>query len=528
MARLILSENEIIERCSNLGFKLDSIKKFDKSNSILNIKCESCKYIYETKFSYLKYRTDKRCDECRRKSMIRFDTGIYIKHGYSVLSEYVNNKEPLKLKHLETGIEFYYTHSDFLKVKHKNNIFKSNKKDYIEKIIYKKEGISDVNGAVKFPCPVCKSIISRPYYKSIELFKNINYDVNICCLCNTKNKAETKNLIFLQNEGIKVLGDFEHSKKPILIECNECGVSFSRSIFSLKQGASKSCKSCSNTGTSKEEEELVDFINSLNVDFIKNYRIKNIELDIYIPEYNLGIEYNGYYWHSCKFKPKNYHIDKTNFFKSHNIDVLHFYDLEWNNKKEIVKSILKSKLNKNDRIYARHCKIKEISTEEKDNFLNNTHLQGTDRSKVRLGLFHNDKLISVMTFLKSRFDSKYEWELSRFSSSNGVSVIGGASKLFSYFNKIYNPKTIVSYANKRISNGNLYFKLNFDLIGDTPLGYNYFKGKQMFSRIPFQKHKLKNKLETFDPNLTEYENMENHNFYRCWDCGNFKFEFKNK
>jgi len=45
------------------------------------------------------------------------------------------------------------------------------------------------------------------------------------------------------------------------------------------------------------------------------------------------------------------------------------------------------------------------------------------------------------------------------------------------------------------------------------------------NRMNFQKHKLKNKIQNFNEELTEYENMLNNGYDRIWDCGNFKFEF---
>jgi hypothetical protein len=43
------------------------------------------------------------------------------------------------------------------------------------------------------------------------------------------------------------------------------------------------------------------------------------------------------------------------------------------------------------------------------------------------------------------------------------------------------------------------------------------------SRQKFQKHKLKDKLEVFNAELTEWHNMQNNGYDRIWDCGNMVF-----
>ena len=129
-----------------------------------------------------------------------------------------------------------------------------------------------------------------------------------------------------------------------------------------------------------------------------------------------------------------------------------------------------------------------------------------------------------MTFGKSRYNKNYTWELLRFCSLKGYNVVGGASKLLSHFRKQYSG-SIISYANRRWSNGDLYRKLGFKMIGKTDPNYFYFKDghTELFSRIAFQKHKLKSLLENFNPDLTEEQNMFNNNYRKIYDSGNLVF-----
>jgi hypothetical protein len=130
-----------------------------------------------------------------------------------------------------------------------------------------------------------------------------------------------------------------------------------------------------------------------------------------------------------------------------------------------------------------------------------------------------------MTFSKCRYNKKYEYELLRFCNKLGYHVPGAAGKLLKYFELNLQPKTLISYADRRWSKGNLYEKLNFKLISISSPNYWYFKlGKiNRESRIKYQKHKLKLLLDNYDDNLTEHENMLNNKFHRIYDSGNLVY-----
>ena len=112
----------------------------------------------------------------------------------------------------------------------------------------------------------------------------------------------------------------------------------------------------------------------------------------------------------------------------------------------------------------------------------------------------------------------YEWELSRYSSSKHV--IGGAGKLLKYFERIYKPKSLITYADRRYSQGNLYFKLGF--IFDHFSSPNYFycnNNLNILSRIECQKHKLNKILgDKFNKDLSERENMYLNGYNKIYDC----------
>lgn len=251
------------------------------------------------------------------------------------------------------------------------------------------------------------------------------------------------------------------------------------------------------------------------------------EIDIINHEMKIGIEYNGLYFHSDKFKDKKYHISKMKEMENLNYRLIYIWEDWWVRKKEIVKSMLTSILQKNtEKIYARNCEIREISDEESKIFLKKNHIQGGCVSKIRIGLFHNNELVSVMTFGKLRrvlgnVAKDNYWELLRFSSTINTQVVGGASKLFTFFIRQYNPLSVISYANRDWSVGNLYQKLGFQFLGMTEPGYFYAKGKLRFSRSKFTKDKLV-KLGA-DKSKTESVIMDEMNYMKVWDTGNLKY-----
>ena len=163
------------------------------------------------------------------------------------------------------------------------------------------------------------------------------------------------------------------------------------------------------------EKEVIEFVKSIyNGVIINNNRkiIAPYELDIYLPEKKLAIEFDGLFWHNDKSgKDKNYHLDKTEKCEKQGIQLIHIFEDEWIEKQIIVKSIIKSKIGIYDKkIYARKCQIKEIAIKDKNDFLRMNHLQGEDHSQIKLGLFYENELVSVMTFGKPRFNKKYDFE----------------------------------------------------------------------------------------------------------------------
>ena len=274
------------------------------------------------------------------------------------------------------------------------------------------------------------------------------------------------------------------------------------------------------------ETELCDWVKSLDVSLVSNSKsiIAPKELDIYLPDYNVAIEFDGIYWHSeLQGKDSNYHLNKTLACENKGIRLIHIFEHEWVNKTDIVKSRLLSILNKANKIHARQCSIKALSHQEYTDFFELTHIQGSVNANICYGLFCNDILVAAMSFGLSRFNSKCEYELLRFSNALNTNVVGGASKLFKHFIKNHQPSSIVSYSDIRWNTGSVYKQLGFEFQHNSKPNYFYFHSSDhlaLYSRHKFQKHKLSNELTIYDSELTEWDNMVNNNYNRIWDCGN--------
>ena len=297
------------------------------------------------------------------------------------------------------------------------------------------------------------------------------------------------------------------------------------------------------TKTSHKEKDVLKYIQTLiTSDIITNNRniIDPLELDIFIPEHNLAIEYNGLYWHSYGLKntassqsdkgfQQNRHIDKTSKYEELNEthQLFHIFENEWDNniKQDIWKSILNDKFKLNKRIYARNTIIKEVGSEEANQFIYENHIQGVRNASIKIGLYKDNELLSIMTFGKPFIKNEYEYELIRFCNKKYTNIIGGASKLLKYFEKTYKPKSLLSYANRRWSKGNLYHKLGFELqnISKPNKFIIDWVTKTLHNRLEFQKHKLADKLELYDPMLSADQNIINNNYRIIWDCGNYVF-----
>jgi hypothetical protein len=272
------------------------------------------------------------------------------------------------------------------------------------------------------------------------------------------------------------------------------------------------------------EKEILSFLSELipNATIMANTRsiIPPLEVDIYIPEYSIAIEYCGLYWHSETVgKNRNYHKNKLDLCNRKNIRLITIFEDEWIYKQSIVKNTIKNILNLNDSksIYARNTQIIELSSKEKKEFLNNFHIQGNGRGSINYGLLFNGEIIACASFMKI----KEIFILDRYATS--FHITGGFSKLLKHFQKNNIYKKIITFADLRWSEGDLYEKCGFTHDKTLPPDYYYIEHGHRVHKANYRHKNLSKKLKHYDPSLSEKENCEKNGIQRIWNCGLKKY-----
>lgn len=286
-------------------------------------------------------------------------------------------------------------------------------------------------------------------------------------------------------------------------------------------------------GKSTGEMQLYDFVKEIMPDALSGVvglvKHSKLELDIYIPSLNIGIEYNGCYNHSTKRRTKNYHKEKVEKFLESNITYIQVWEDSWKNNTEVVKKFLKNKFGFNKRIGARLCEIKEIKKSEFDTFMNENHMQGTTTASIMIGLIYDEKLVSAIGFKNiasniSKISDGTGIELVRFAN---VNVSGSFTKLLNYFEKTYSHYDyITSFADLEIVNqtSNVYNKNGFIECGRIPPDYKYFDKRTKKREHKFNYRKSFFQKIGFDiSNKTESMLAEEYGLLTCYDSGKIKY-----
>lgn len=403
-------------------------------------------------------------------------------------------------------------------------------------------------------CEICKTHVTRFYASSKGYW---SYHQGECA---KKRKKETiTNDLRIKHRKIRSSSVYERMKSTpdgytrlkdfdeenylntgtdyITLECTE---KHQYNLTNHYQGDFR-CKICF-PSRSKTQTNIYEFLKPHDSDLLYDDRrlIAPKETDILSHKFRFAIEYNSQNFHSSgesawtildkKFSSK-YHLDKTELVEEQDYQLFHIFSSEYLNetKKQIWNSMLLNKMNISEKIYARKCEIKEITSSEARLFCETNHIQGYVNSSIRIGLFYNEQLVQIMTFGKPR-QGKYKgsnnYELLRMCSLLNHVVIGGASKLLKYFERTYQPELILSYANRRWAyRDNVYPKLGFELVSISPPNYFYFLPKdecELESRVKYQKHKLKDYPEYSD-DLTEAEIMFKRGYRKIYDSGNYVY-----
>lgn len=381
-----------------------------------------------------------------------------------------------------------------------------------------------VNKSSRKICPICNE--GWPSFHQTEWRK---YCSEKCCNAAKRSGGAIRSSIdvtCITRYGVKGGMNEEgiEKRKKTLLE--RYGVDNMQNIPGVTAKSLETKKANGQFAASKPESEIKEFIEGLGLTCEQsNYSILNgKQIDLYVPERNLAIEYNGCYFHSeankgVEFARKR-HIEKTEACEAQGIQLLHIWEDEWVHNKDKVLNMVKAKLGVvGKRIYARKTKL--LNGVDPRDLYNRVHIQGFGKGSITYGLEYEGELVAAMSFIKR--PQIGVWELNRYA---GVNVVGGFTKLLRAFQREQEWSKIISFGDRCVvyRNSNVYINNGFTEVGINPPDYKYTSGKcDRHHKFKFRKTNLMKKYG-FDSNMTEYEMAHSAGFYRIYNAGLIKYE----
>jgi len=293
---------------------------------------------------------------------------------------------------------------------------------------------------------------------------------------------------------IETHSEFMGSNYPVI---------FSHSCGTTWNGYFKPVPVCPNCSASQEELSLRSYLDELGVNYIKNDRavISPYEIDIFIPELKIGIEMNGAYWHREGGAGLSLQ-KKSELAKDKGIGLIHIFDFEWNEKRDVVKSRIRYVLQlTQNKIMARKCEVKVILKLDCLNFLSITDSQESTDADIFIGLFHNNMLVSVLALQKN---TNTNFQIIRFSSELNTVIVDGFSKMLNYVIREFKITELIAHSDSRFYTGSVYEKAGFTCVEICEPSYFWLNGR-------------KRKASTFIPN------EQDKHWSRVFDTGSKKW-----
>lgn len=402
-----------------------------------------------------------------------------------------------------------------------------------DKYDYSKSKIENYKTKIEIICPLHGSFFQTPNNhlsgkgcKECGIIFTLNH-IQENYSSNTEDFIEKSKILHGDTYDYSLV-DYVNNSTQVEIKCEEHG-SFLQSPRDHLRG--HGCHTCGLLkarhflGTSKLEEDFVNFIKSFYLgEIITSVRdkIPPMKLDIFLPEFNLGIEINGSYWHSEKFKDRNYHLRKYNLCKDKGIRLISIWEWEILKNKDKIENFIKNLILEKKKLFARKLKIREVSTKTQREFLESNHLQDYVPCTYALGLYQGDELIQIMTLrVKSKKDKLYE--IGRLATKTGFTVIGGTKRLFKHLLSLVDFETIISYNNMDKFTGDTYESLGMSF-ESVSIPYGWIGNLEYLPRYATQKSKLVK--QGYDKNLSESEIMRSEGFEKIYLTGVSKFVLK--
>ena len=411
--------------------------------------------------------------------------------------------------------------------------------------------IKNINQKVDIECPVHGNF-QQSFKVHFILLSDCNKcskslteeDINQSIIKFSPKHIDTKNInLFYKNDSNFV--------KDLIVKnllCINHDIKYETSYRNLI-GLGVGCPSCKNKSTSQYELEIINLIKDLGYkeDIFQSYRpdwLNGKELDIFIPELNTAIEFNGsVFHHSSKseninsfllstFKEPSYHYNKWKTCFDNGVKLISIYDFYWHDliKKEIYKSKIKHALGFDTRVYARNCIIREVSNIEAKSFFNTNHIEGFGFSYKNLksyGLYYNNTLVMCSSIGEIYNQSSKSWvkKLQRICTLKEITVVGGVSKLTKY---LLRNEGDFKYQITLDSGGSILNNYDKDL---SKVTLRYYWVDPVTFKFHYRNYCQKQKLEKhfnikLNTNDTENSYMERLGYLKIYDSGITELQIK--
>lgn len=319
------------------------------------------------------------------------------------------------------------------------------------------------------------------------------------------------------------------ASRVINVRCKTCGTMFISSLRQLQYGRCWNCTPVGSAAQGEIDKFVRNLVGSENVRSNDRSTFKGkLELDIYVPDKKFAIEYNGLYWHSILFKSNEYHANKTTSCYDQGIKLLHVFQDDWANRRQIVESTIKHRLGLSARsIGARKCKVVVLDPKSRKKFFEETHLDGDVASKIAWGLEYKGEIVYALS-LRKPFHKKYNerLEIGRCAAALDTSVPGGLSRLtqvaFKFARAQRGIKGLITYVDTRLgglSSG--YSKAGFTFISVTQPRFWWTDFNKRYDRFKYKANK--------NLGLSEAQVADDAGVVKIWGCGNltYIFDFEN-
>ncbi len=331
--------------------------------------------------------------------------------------------------------------------------------------------------------------------------------------------------------------DFLRQHAEVTKKCNNpnCRRTHKSAIYMLVRGEGVLCSRC--TGKmSAGELSLKTFLEQQGFKPLMNAKpafIAPKELDLYLPELNLAIEYHGLIHHSTRkgdtYVARNRHEEKYSICKQNGVKLIQVFEDEWRERSNIVLSMLKSKLGVLPiKTAARSCEVVQLSTSDAKEFFSLNHISGHASAKITFALKHQDIIVAALSLRRPFTEGKEGVvEIARFASAIDTSVVGGFSRLLKRaadWARAEGFGTILTYADCRWGSGGVYDGLGMEYLGKTKPNYGYENGKVREARF---KHRKNNDPEYIAQHgATEKEQNNSQGWFEIYDAGSEIYQLR--